>query len=212
MTNENITDILVRSEKGFIVWDDIETAINEYKLKLPNPDFLYTKSITFEGLIRYLYHRVISPIIPKSHRHDYKLLDDIFNNIYVPLCNIYGFQLNVLLFCLLCDININNINAIGQGRNVNGDPVSNRELTAYIEKWKAACESGLYSNVSNHSSIGSMFLLKSVYGYQEQQTIRIETDSSAPRIDTKQLQTLAQSDQEPQQITENSSFELPPDD
>lgn len=213
MTNEsNITDILVKTEKGFIVWSDIETAIEEYKLKLPNPDFLYTKSITFEGLIRYLYRRVIEPIIPKSHNHNYDVLDDIFNNIYVPLCNLFGFQLNILLFCLLCNIDTYNINIIGRGRNTDGSPVTNHELVSHVQKWQTACEAGLYSNVSNHSSIGSMFLLKSVYGYREDQTIRIETDSNAPKIDTKQLQTLAQSAEAPAQIPATQEIELPPDD
>ena len=206
------TQILAQTDKGFIVWDDIQTAIERYKLILPNPEYLNTKSITFEGLIRYIHTNVIRPIIPESNRNDYKLLDDIFNNIYIPLCNIYGFQPNIILFCLLCDIDYSNIGTIAQGRTSSGAQIANRELQAIVQKWRHTCESGLYSNVSNHSSIGSMFLLKSVYGYQEQQTIRIETDSSAPRLDTKQLQTLAQTDQEPQQITENNGFELPPDD
>ena len=206
------TQILAQSDKGSIAWDDIENAINIYKLKLPNPDFLYTKSITFEGLIRFLYTSVIQPIIPDSKYHDYELLDNIFNNIYVPLCSLFGFQLNILLFCLLTNIDFNNINCAAQGRTTSGDVRANRQAVSYVQKWKAACESGLFSNVSNHSSIGSMFLLKSVYGYQEQQTIRIETDSSAPRLDTKQLQTLAQTEEAPAQITEKQSFELPPDD
>lgn len=212
MNDSNITDILVRTDKGFIVWSDIETAIEEYKLKLPNPEYLNTKSITFEGLIRYIHTKVIRPIIPESNRNDYVLLDNIFNNIYVPLCNIYGFQPNIILFCLLCNVSDNNINAIGQGRTVTGDRIGNSEASNYVQKWRAACESGLYSNVSNHSSIGSMFLLKSVYGYREDQTIRIETDSNAPRIDTKQLQTLAQSSEAPAQITTTQDIELPPDD
>lgn len=201
--NDNITGILARSERGFITWDDIENAINQYKVKLPNPEYLFNKSVTFEGLIRYLYNTVIKPIIPNTYNNDYKLLDDIFNNIYVPLCSIYGFQLNIILFCLLTNINECNISVMSKGRDTHGEPIANQEAQRIVRKWYRACESGLFSNVTNHSSIGSMFILKSVYGYREEQTLRIESDSNAPRITTNQIESAMQSEDVPLLPTEN---------
>ena len=195
MNEENITDVLVSTERGFITWSDIQYSIERYKTILPNPDLLYTKSITFQGLIRHIYATVIKPIMPiDSNRLDYDLLDRVFYNIYIPLCGVFGFQPNILLFANITGIEYGGVTKLGQGHTSAGRPTGNPEASALIQKWHQSCEAGLYSAVSDQSSIGSMFLLKSVYGYREEQTIRIETDGAAPTLDTKQISTGLQSD------------------
>lgn len=189
-TNDiDIYNALVTTERGSITEYDIEQAIEEYKSKLPNPEMLYTKAITFEGLIRYIYSHCISKIIPNNNnRYNYKALDNVFNNIYIPLCSIYGFQPNIILFTSLCGIDYRYVMRLDNGKRTTDRPTTPpRELQALVQKWHNICESGLYSNVANHSSIGSMFLLKSVYGYQEQQQTRIEVTIDAPQLDTKQI-------------------------
>lgn len=57
--------------------------------------------------------------------------------------------------------------------------------------WRDSMESSLVSQVANNNSIGSMFLLKSVYGYSENNTIKIDMTSETPQIDAKQLENIA---------------------
>ena len=192
---DNITNVLVSTERGFITWSDIQYQIERYKTILPNPDLLYTKAITFQGLIRHIYATVIKPIMPiDTQRLDYDLLDKVFYNIYIPLCSVFGFQPNVILFVNITGIDYSAVTKLGQGHSTNGGRNPNPEAVAHVQKWHQSCEAGLYSAVSDQSSIGSMFLLKSVYGYREEQTIRIETDSTAPTLDTKQISSGIQSD------------------
>lgn len=176
---------LVKSERGSITEMDLREAIEEYVARLPDPELVYKKSITFEGMIRYIHTRLIKQVLPTNSRYDYNLLDSIFNYIYIPLCSIYGFQPNIILFTILCDIPYTYVSKLGNGRI--GDRTLDSKLISMVNKWSNACEAGLYSNVANHNSIGSMFLLKSVYGYQEQQTLRIETADTAPAMDSRQI-------------------------
>ena len=192
----DIYNSLVTTERGSVTEYDIEQAIEEYTHKLPNPELLYTKAITFEGLVRYIYNHCISNIMPNTNnRYNYNALDNVFNNIYIPLCSIYGFQPNIILFTSLCGIDYRYVMRLDHGKRTTDRPTTPpKELQALVQKWHNVCESGLYSNVANHSSIGSMFLLKSVYGYQEQQQTRIEITIDAPNMDTKQISTGIQSD------------------
>ena len=107
--DSEVTKILVKSKQGFITQEMLDKCINDYIDLLPVPDYLYSKVQTFNGLIRYIYNNLISRILPNSYRHDYKLLDDIFRNIYLPLCNAYSFTPNILFtfgpeFIILCTL------------------------------------------------------------------------------------------------------------
>ena len=59
------------------------------------------------------------------------------------------------------------------------------------KRWHDTCEAALHGQVANHSSIGSMFLLKSKYGYSENNTLTLQTVDNTPRIDEKQLVGIA---------------------
>lgn len=176
---------LVKSERGSITETDLREVIEEYVARLPDPELVYKKSITFEGMIRYIHTRLIKQVLPTNSRYDYNLLDSIFNYIYIPLCSIYGFQPNIILFTILCDIDYVYVSKLGNG-HIHGKPLDST-LYGLVRKWSNICESGLYSNVANHNSVGSMFLLKAVYGYQEQQTIRVETADTSPAMDSRQI-------------------------
>lgn len=189
--NAEVANILVKSDTGFITQEMLDSCIQEYINKLPMPEYIYTKAQTFNGLIRYIYNKLIYNILPKSYRHNYKLLDDIFRNIYLPLCNMYSFTPNVLLFCNLCNMSEECIslynNSVCSTENSNKD-----NIIKLIKTWTNEIESALVSNVSDHSSIGSMFLLKSKYGYRENDILTVEVSADTPRIDLKQINSIAQ--------------------
>lgn len=188
--NAEIDNILVKSKQGFITQNMLDKCINDYIDLLPVPEYLYTKAQTFNGLIRYIYNNLISGILPNTIRHDYKLLDTIFHNIYLPLCSIYSFTPNILLFCNLCGISNNTISI--HGRDIDNSDSNNKELISIIKSWLTEAESALVSNVSDHSSIGSMFLLKAKYQYRENDALTLQVESDVPKLDLKQIATIGQ--------------------
>ena len=66
----------------------------------------------------------------------------------------------------------------------------NINVIQIIKNWLNICESHNLSNVQDHNSIGSMFVLKSVYGYSETQTVRIEAGQTTPKIDEMQIKKM----------------------
>ena len=52
----------------------------------------------------------------------------------------------------------------------------NQNSQQKVKKWYSTCESALFSRAVDTNSIGSIFALKSVYQYNDSQTIRIEQD------------------------------------
>lgn len=203
--NDNsVNDILLSTKQGIVTREDIKRAIAEYTELLPVPEYLFTKIQTFDGLIRYIYDRILKNIIPGNNRHDYRLLDNIFYSVYIPLCNMYGFVPNIVMFCNMVNIDndiiyrINNsmfsdidntiVNDDSNSNGVNNNYSSIRSIT---KAWRDTCEAALSGQVANHSSIGSMFLLKAKYGYSENNTLTIQSDQTAPRIDEKQISALA---------------------
>ena len=82
---------------------------------------------------------------------------------------------------------------------------SKRNTDIYIsmlKEWKHECEMNLQDHTMHDNSVGSMFLLKSVYGYSEQpQRIEIVQDSST--VDRVALMDKYK-DQERPQLPDNS--------
>lgn len=189
--NGEIDDIIIKSKYGIITRCMLDRCINDYKSLLPNEEYLYTKAQTFNGLIRYLYNKLICHVLPNTFTNDYKILNDIFFKLYIPLCNIYSFTPNVLLFCNLCNISseqvyIYNNNVISESNSANKN-----NIIQIIKAWTREAEAALVSNVSDHSSIGSMFLLKAKYGYRENDALTVQVNADIPRVDFKQISQAA---------------------
>ena len=159
-----------------IYQSDIDLYCQEYIDNLPDEQLIY-KTPTFTGLLEYLYRKVIKNVVIKDYSgYDYNLLDNIFYNIYIPLTAKYGFTPSIIQFCTLVKIDNANISDIKNGVYRTSGIEAKKEKTQTVKRWYNTCESALLSRAVDNNSIGSIFALKSVYQYNDSQTIRIEQD------------------------------------
>ena len=201
-----IDDVLVKNKFGVITRKDIEIAIDEYQSTLRNPDELYnSKSMVFNGLLKYIYNNNIIHIIPKQYKNDYILLDSIFNNIYINLCYTFNRVPSITNFTLLVNIDVGNIYNIRNGRLNNGYKVNNTTYSI-VKRWNDRCISDLVDNITHTNSIGCIFRAKTI-GFSEQQNINISVaPTNVPALDVNQLEQIAQSDEitPPPMITDSA--------
>ena len=207
--DHSINDILISTKHGIVTQSDIDTAIEDYKSKLPIPEYLYTKVQTFNGLLWYIRDHVLNTILTRNRKRDYVVLDTIFYKIYVPLCSTYGFIPNIILFCNLCNISNDTMSynrnvllpSMDNGSNIDNvyndddnEELGNNNYSIIAEctkRWYATCEAALRSQVTDHNSIGSMFMLKAKYQYSDQPQTQLSISIETPKIDEKQLVRLA---------------------
>lgn len=166
-------DIVLISENGIEIYQsDIDILTEEYISSLQDETMIY-KSMPFNGLLYYIYIHKIKHIIDidkqnrKDNHNNYKLLNDIFFNIFLPVCYKFNNTPTVLQFCSMVMIDNSHLSDIRAGfYRGNGSRV-NPEHTQIVKKWFDICENGLSSKTINEGSIGSMFILKSKYHYVE---------------------------------------------
>ena len=160
-----------------IYQSDIDFYCQEYIDNLPDEQLIY-KTPTFTGLLEYLYRKVIKNVVIKDYTgYDYNLLDNIFYNIYIPLTAKYGFTPSIIQFCTLVKIDNSNLTDVKNGLRRKDNTTVNKNSQQKVKKWYSTCESALFSRAVDTNSIGSIFALKSVYQYNDSQTIRIEQDT-----------------------------------
>jgi len=200
--------ILVQSQTGIVTDRDLKRVCEEYMDQLPNPELIYSKVQCFDGLLNYIYRVLLSYVLGDSYYNDYDILDRIFYDIYVPLCNSYGYIPNVLQFCIVTKIDNSNISRLNNKYidNIDSNSLDDKEKVIYkrsqtVKGWYKYLESCLSSSVANNNSIGSMFLLKAKYGYQETQGIQVQTIDQSPRLSLDELDAL--------DTTEDSTPALP---
>jgi len=161
-----------------IYQSDIDLYCQEYIDNLPDEQLIY-KTPTFTGLLEYLYRKVIKNVVIKDYSgYNYNLLDNIFYNIYIPLTAKYGFTPSIIQFCTLVKIDNSNLTDVKNGLRRKDNTTVNKNSQQKVKKWYSTCESALFSRAVDTNSIGSIFALKSVYQYNDSQTIRIEQDTT----------------------------------
>ncbi len=177
---DSVKNPLITYQGIEIYGSDIDIVTAEYLEKLSNPEMIYTKSAVFNGLMHSIYTKLLKPLVynPDVLRqsYDYKLLDNIFQSVYLPLC--YGFNKTptVISFAVLVDVDYEHLISVKNGYYPGGEKV-NITHSKLVRKWFTTCESGLVNKTVDENGIGSMFLLKAKYGYRDNQTLTIESGS-----------------------------------
>ena len=199
---QDIDNIIISTEQGIISASQLEYHISEYINKLPVPDMVYKNSNTFNGLLMYLYSKVIRQILPDNYKTDYILLDSIFQCIYIPLCSYYGFNPSVYSFIAFMRISSATITMIRNDINtVQGYSVyNNKRVKDIIDGWYDISKSLLMDKaITAGNPAGAIFILKSIHGLQDNTTVRIETgQQNAERLSIDELDAIAQEDAPPQ--------------
>ena len=212
---------VVQTKYGTIYPADVERVEYNYIQSLPDPDSIYNIN-SFIGLLFILHREIIKPVMlkpgevrPGTRGYDIRVLDIIFYNIFIPLIAKYHITPTIGMFMYLIGIDSsiintwkkksNNINTENNIDNVysNYNDDSNYIKYSHYVKWNNYIEQWILGAVVNTNSIGGMFALKSVYGYSDAQTIRIEAQETRPAINAAQLDRIAGEAATPPQIEQN---------
>ena len=190
-------DVLTKSE---YYAERIKEVEYNYINSLNNPDDI-SKVAVFNGLISQIYVQVFKP---DRRTKEYKdnnynnlnnsILDyddtELINNlweIYKYLCSKYNIIPIMLQFCSMVGISKDTLYTWLRG--------DRREASkAHLSLAKNIhddCEGVILSNVANNNSVGSIFLSKAVYGYNEGNTLTIQTsDREPPGLSEKELMAI----------------------
>lgn len=216
---------LIETKYADIYPADIERVEQNYIQSLPDPDSIYNIN-AFIGLLFRLHREVIAPALkrpgtanPGRQGYDVQAMDSIFYNVFIPLIAKYRITPTIGLFMYLVGLtsaiidnwkkNIDNTIYSDNDSDIDihsttySDSVrvkNNYTKLTYYQKWNNYIEQWILGNVTNTNSIGGMFHLKTVYGYTEAQTIRIEAQETRPAINAAQLDRIAGEAAEPPQI------------
>lgn len=193
--NYIIDDILAECKAGIITQTDIQRSINNYLETLYNPNEIYNnKPMLFNGLLEYIYKHNIKHLLQyneTNNNYDWKLLNDIFINIYINLCYSFGYipMLSTFIYHVL-HIDLTYIYNIKDGIRLDGSKVINNSSN-YIKMWQQYCDSDLFNHIAQTNSVGGMFVAK-VRGYSDQPNPGTAiTVNLTPNIDEKQLKSIA---------------------
>lgn len=199
---------------------DIERVEYDYIQSLPDENSIYNVNC-FIGLLAMLNRELIKPALlnnseikPGCKGYDIKAIDSIFFGIFIPLVAKYHITPTIGLFSFLIGIDTNTMNKwkynstididnnandidINNGNNSNDNSNNNIENDNYrkfqfYQKWNSFIENWIVQNTVSHNSIGSMFVLKAVYGYSDTQTIKVENVSELPKLSEQQLNAIAE--------------------
>lgn len=186
MSSGTIEKALISYGDYNIYQSDIKQLCDEYINSLDFPEMVY-KTPGFSGLLDYIYKNALSDIIEYSrgkennsfkHGIDFELLDNIFYNLYLPLCYRYGLTPTILQFCVLCKLANSHITDIKNGIYSSNGTKVNPLHTKTVKNWFSTCESALFSRAVDANSIGAIFGLKACYQYSDQQVQQVQITTS----------------------------------
>ena len=168
-------DMTVLSYDGIEIYqNEIDILCNDYMNSIGLNNASELKAMQFNGMLLYIYNNKLKYIFPKSYKNDYDLLNDIFFNIYIPLCYRYGYCPTILQFCtMLVNIDNTNISDIKNGVYRGNEYKVNPNTTQTVKKWYSVCENGLLNKAIETNGIGSIFALKANYKYRDNDTVQV---------------------------------------
>jgi len=191
------TDVLSKTE---YYAERIREVEDNYVNSLKNPDDI-SKVAVFNGLISSIYWHIFKP---NRRTKEYK--DNSYNNlnrsildyddtetlgnlweIYKHLCSKYNIIPIALQYCSMIGISKQTLLEWSNGDRRKAS-IDHSCLAKTIHD---DCESTILSNVANNNSVGSIFLSKAVYGYNEGNTLTIQTsDREPPGLSEKELMAI----------------------
>ena len=216
---------LIETKYANIYPADIERVEENYIQSLPDPDSIYNIN-AFIGLLFRLNREVVAPALKRpgdiktgAKGYDINAMNEIFYHVFIPLISKYRITPTIGMFMYLIgidssvvdrwkkpsntSIDIDNIDIYDSSNNCNVSSKSNIDKYSIYRKWNNYIEQWILGNVTNTGSIGGMFHLKTVYGYTEAQTIRIEAQETRPAINAAQLDRIAGEAATPPEIGQN---------
>lgn len=199
-----------------IYTSEIRRLVDEYIETLHDPKVIYSQNkMYFNGMLKYVYHNYFVNNTPDTS--DIDLLNDLWTQ-YTNLCYEFGKKPTITWFCFFTGIQRETVLSWLDGTyknteymDENGEPIDNYVYwkqsnstglaigrasllyTNLAKKWYAECENALCDSVTDQNSIGSMFILKSKYGYRETAPIPAP-ESRQVTIAAADLPKLSQSD------------------
>lgn len=126
----------------------------------------------FNGLLSEIYSRLFRPEVMENNKqsnldyNDIDLINKIFS-IYSALAGRFGMYVSILSFCAMTGLEKETVSRWAS-------ETSNLHRQQIVKKWSELSENNMVSAVQNHNSIGNMFLLKAVHGYNDQPIQRVE--------------------------------------
>lgn len=169
---QSIESNVIESESGICIYtDEIDRIATEYIERLPDKTMIF-KPPVFSGMLNYVSQQYIIPVYKqirqskKTGYHDYKVLDSLFY-YYIYLCSLYNNVPSVLGFCVFVGADRDEMTAIRNGVHKNRDGMVNPESHRIVKNWFNICEN-INLTAAASGSIGSMFILKCCYKYQEE--------------------------------------------
>lgn len=163
---------IIEYDKYKVYQSDIDILCDEYIDDLPIPDSIYSKAAPFNGLLLYLYQKRFRKIINanrpnKNSPYDYDLLDNIFYKVYLPLCYRFSKTPTILAFCSFLNISYHNIIDIKAGIYTSDNSPVNKKLSEIVKSWNSVCRGNLVNKAVEENGIGSIFILKAVHGFRD---------------------------------------------
>lgn len=166
----NNNDDILTVYNGITVYkNDIEVLCHEYESQYDNIDEIKNKPMFFTGLIVYINRNLFKNIAELKFNNDYKALNTIFYDCYIPLCMRYNKTPTLQSFCVMTGISHDIITQIVNGVYSDGSRV-NPETLRTVKNWKSTTESALIDNGMTGNPVFSIFALKANHGWKETPT------------------------------------------
>ena len=178
--------IINTNEQIQVITDRIQYYIQSYIDTLEDPNDIY-KTFTFSGLLSYIAYNVFRNTNKQSDYdgssiidyNDISTLENIWN-IYKYICARYNKSYSLQSFSLFTGIHYESIK--------NWKNNANDSRHSIVNKWFSECESMLLDRTVNDNSVGSLFVLKALYSYRDNDNnTNIYIDNSTNRLTAEQI-------------------------
>lgn len=167
MMLDNTDNNIITVYNGIEVYkSDVNVLCHEYELQFDNLEDIKHKSVFFTGLVVYINRHLFKNITDRSFNNDYKALNTIFYDCYIPLCMQYNKTPTLQAFCIMVGIDNSILSVIISGTYQDGSRV-NSETIKTVKSWKATCEAALIDNGMAGNPVFSIFALKAGHGWKE---------------------------------------------